>query len=59
MFYFLAFNFSRCDAHPDNLDAGGAQQRTHEKTNFLINAWDLGTLWTDFGICTDVVVSAL
>ena len=27
------------------------------KTDFLIGAWDPGTLWSDFGIRSDVVVS--
>ena len=48
--------FVRCDAHPKNLDAGGARQRNHEKMDFLIGAWDPGTLWDDFGIRADIVV---
>ncbi|KAH9952829.1 hypothetical protein BJV74DRAFT_929895 [Russula compacta] len=39
----------KCDAKPDNLDAGGALPRSQTKTEFLINNWDPGTLWTDFG----------
>jgi hypothetical protein len=46
----------RYDAHPKNLDAAGARQ-THAKTDFLISSWDPGTLWTDFGIRADIVVS--
>ena len=47
----------RCDAKPDNLDAGNARLRNHKKTEFLINSWDPGTLWTDFGVHADIVVS--
>ena len=49
----------RCDAKPNNLDAGGARLRSQRKTEFLINNWDPGTLWTDFGIRADIVVSPL
>ena len=47
----------RCDANPDNLDAGGAISRSHIKTEVLIDNWDPNALWTDFGIRTDIVVS--
>ncbi|KAI0000684.1 hypothetical protein BJV74DRAFT_876933 [Russula compacta] len=46
---------SGCDTHPDNLDAPGAQRQMHETTDFLISAWDPGILWTNFGVCTDIV----
>jgi hypothetical protein len=49
--------FHRCDANPDNLDAGGARLRSQIKTEFLIDNWDPGTLWTDFGVRADIVVS--
>ena len=48
---------SRCDAEPDHLDDGGARRRTHEKTDFLIDVFDPGILWSDFGVRDDVVVS--
>jgi hypothetical protein len=48
--------FVRCDACPDDLDAGGARLQNHEKTDFLIGIWDLGILWTNFGVRADVVV---
>ena len=47
---------SRCNAPPNNLDHEDACQRTQVKTNFLISAWDSGTLWTDFGVHADIVV---
>ena len=49
----------RCDAKPDNLDAGGARLRSQIKTEFLINNWEPGVLWTDFGVRADIVVSLL
>ena len=47
---------SRCDAPPNNLNHEGAHWRTQVKANFLISAWDPGTLWTDFGVRADIVV---
>jgi hypothetical protein len=46
----------RCNAPPNNLDQPNSHRQTHEKTDFLISAWDPGTLWSDFGICVDIVV---
>ena len=48
---------SRCLAKPNFLDDASARRRTHEKTEFLINSFDSGILWDDFGIRSDVVVS--
>jgi len=47
----------RCDAKPDNLDAKGARLRSQIKTEYLINSWDSGILWTDFGVRADITVS--
>ncbi len=41
---------------PDDLDGPGSHRRTHEKTDFLIKAFDPGILWDDFGIRHDIVV---
>jgi hypothetical protein len=49
----------RCDANPDNLDAGGARMRSQLKTEFLVNNWDPDILWSDFGVRVDMVVSRL
>lgn len=49
----------RCDAKPDNLDAGDAHLRSQIKTEFLVNNWNPGILWTDFGVRADIVVSLL
>jgi len=48
--------FDRCNAPPNDLDRPNSRRRTHEKTDFLISAWDPGTLWSDFGIRADIVV---
>ena len=55
----LVCDSGRCDAKPDNLDAKGARLRSQIKTKFLINSWDSGILWTDFGVRADIVVSVL
>lgn len=48
----------RCDARPENLDnpTGKSHRRSHAKTDFLINQWDPGILWDQFGIRSDIVV---
>ncbi|KAF8487903.1 hypothetical protein F5888DRAFT_1796499 [Russula emetica] len=45
----------KCDAKPDNLDTGGARLRSQIKTELLINSWDPGILWTDFGVHVDII----
>ena len=46
----------RCDAHPTNLDGPGSHRRSHKKTDVLINKFDPGILWDEFGIKYDIVV---
>jgi len=48
--------FNRCDAPAKNLDGGEGHPRSHEKTDFLIEEFDPGILWDEFGIQSDVVV---
>jgi hypothetical protein len=48
--------YLRCDAKPDSLDQAGSHRRRHEKTDFLIQNYDAGVLWDDFGIRSDIVV---
>ncbi|KAJ7689175.1 hypothetical protein B0H17DRAFT_1296284 [Mycena rosella] len=45
----------KCDAHPNALDEEGARLRSQTKTEFLITQFDLGILWDDFGIRSDVM----
>ncbi|KAH9960362.1 hypothetical protein BGW80DRAFT_1438862 [Lactifluus volemus] len=45
----------KCDAPPHDLDCNGSHRRSERKTEFLIGAWDPGTLWTTFGVRADVV----
>jgi hypothetical protein len=40
------------------LDAGNARSRNQRKNEFLIENWDPGALWTDFGIRADITVSS-
>ena len=58
MNFCLTFQY-RCDAKPVNLDAPGARRRTDAKTAFLVTCFDPGTLWDDFGIRSDVIVSSI
>ncbi|KAJ7175243.1 hypothetical protein C8R43DRAFT_1201966 [Mycena crocata] len=46
----------KCDAHPDNLDGGGARLRTQSKTEALIKCFDPGILWDEYGVRSDVIV---
>jgi len=46
----------RCDAHPNDLDAEDTRRRSHQKTEFLINSFDPGVLWDDFGLRSDIEV---
>ena len=46
----------RCDGHPDDLDADDTRRRSHQKTGFLINTFDPGILWDDFGVRSDIMV---
>lgn len=49
----------RCDAKPDNLPAPDAHRRTRRKTEFIIECFDPGILWKDFGLRSDVKVSTV
>lgn len=46
----------RCDAHANRLDDPGSHRRSHDKTDFMINNFDAGLLWDEYGICTNIVV---
>jgi hypothetical protein len=51
----------RCEAMPDNLDGDykNTRRRRHERTDIIIQCFDPGTVWDDYGIRTDVVVRCL
>jgi hypothetical protein len=51
-----ANHICRCGAKPSSLDAPGAYSRSHENTDFLLQKFDPGILWDEFGIRDDVVV---
>jgi hypothetical protein len=46
----------RCTARPESLDAPGARRRTQTTTAYIVNLWDSGVLWNDFGVRADVLV---
>ena len=46
----------RCNAPPDNLDGPNPCRQSHDKTDFLIKCFHPDVLWSEFGICSDVVV---
>lgn len=46
----------RCTARPDNLD-GPSMLRRREHTDTLVEMFELGALWDDYGIVGDIVVS--
>lgn len=46
----------RCDTRPGNLDDFSAHQQTHEKTDILLQLFDLGIVWDEYGLRSDVVV---
>ncbi|KAJ8489753.1 hypothetical protein ONZ45_g13441 [Pleurotus djamor] len=45
----------KCDAKPNHLDDPGAHLRTHEKADFLLDHFDPGIVWDEYGIRSDVV----
>lgn len=49
----------RCMARPEFLDNPEAGRRTHELTDALIEAKAPSTLWDNYGIRSDIVVSHL
>jgi hypothetical protein len=61
--YFFVFNatetwlYTRCDADFRDLDDDKAHLRTYEKTNFLLEVFDPGIVWDEYGLRSDVVVS--
>ena len=48
----------RCTARPESLDEGGGLL-SHEHTELLLEAFNLKTLWDDYGIVGDLVVSTI
>ncbi len=48
---------TRCDAKQGNLDDAHAHLWTYEKSNFLLEVFDPGIVWDQYGLWSDVVVS--
>jgi hypothetical protein len=52
--------FISCTAHPKQLDTDeNAGRRSHEHTNQLLQTFDPGTLWDDYGVVAEIIVSCL
>ncbi|KIJ63554.1 hypothetical protein HYDPIDRAFT_92089 [Hydnomerulius pinastri MD-312] len=45
----------KCDARPEKLDASGALPRSPAKTAYLKQSFPASTLWSDFGVRSDVL----
>lgn len=52
----ILMTHDRCEAKPENLDVLGSCRWSH-KTRLLIECFDPGILWKEFGICADIKVS--
>jgi hypothetical protein len=51
----LTIPFSRCTAKRTDLDGGGGR-RSREHTELLVNEFELGTLWDEYGLVGDIIV---
>ena len=49
--------YARCEAKLYDLNAPGSLRWSHKKTKFLIECFDPGILWKDFGIHADIKVN--
>ncbi|KAF4581453.1 hypothetical protein EYR38_002781 [Pleurotus pulmonarius] len=45
----------KCDARPGRLDNSAAHLQTHEKTDTLLDLFDPGIVWDEYGLRSDVV----
>lgn len=54
----MLIHLTRCTATPDNLE-GDSILRCREHTELLVETFELGVLWDEYGIVGDVVVSSL
>jgi hypothetical protein len=48
----------RCTAPADGLDDGTYGRRSREHTNLLVEEFELGVLWDEYGLVGDIVVRA-
>ena len=55
----LLTSFFRCTAPANNLDAHQHMHHSQEHTELLVEAFELGTLWDEYGLVGDIVVSVL
>jgi hypothetical protein len=61
--YFLQLRtliyLSRCTAPADNLDGDLYGRRSRDHTEILVEAFELGVLWDEYGLVGDVIVRLL
>jgi hypothetical protein len=50
-------NVFRCTAPANDLDSNRHVRRSHAHTEVLVEAFELGILWDEYGLVGDVVVS--
>jgi hypothetical protein len=48
----------KCTAPADGLDDGTYGRRSREHTNLLVEEFELGVLWDEYGLVGDIVVRA-
>jgi hypothetical protein len=53
---FLLIGFFRCTAPANDLDSGQHVRRSQPHTELLVEEFELGTLWDEYGLVGDVVV---
>jgi hypothetical protein len=51
--------FYRCTAPANDLDSRLHVRRSQAHTELLVEAFELGTLWVEYGLVGDIVVSLL
>jgi hypothetical protein len=52
-------NFFRCTAPATDLDSDRHVRRSQAHTELLVEAFELGVLWDEYGLVGDIVVSVI
>jgi len=55
----LTMCLSRCTAPADGLDEGTHGRRSRDHTEMLVEEFELGILWDEYGLVGDVVVRTI
>ena len=56
-FMFLLTNLSRCTAPADDRDSGQHVRRSQAHSELLVEEFELGMLWDEYGLVGNIVVS--